>query len=171
MNALSIDDILFRLVNSGFLELAGLQADASIPLPESLVNEITGIALRGSRAIADCRLSIHNENRVAVSLRTQLWPWPLHLRLRLERSVDLTDAPKIRAKLENHVLLGKIGAVLKALPEGISLKNNQVVIDVQTVLTAPEQRRLLKLVKSMEIHTEEAKVILDVKVEVEENAR
>jgi hypothetical protein len=170
MNAISIDDILFRLVNSGFIELAGLRADASIPVPESLVNEITQVALQGNRTISDCRLSIHDENRVMVYLRTPLWPWPLHLRLRLERSVDLTGSPKIKATLENHLLLGKMGAALKALPEGISLQHDQVVVDVQTVLTAPEQRRLLKLIKSMQIHTEEAKVILHVKLEVEENS-
>jgi len=162
-----MDEIFFRLVNSGFLELAGLRVHASIPVPEHIVNEIIQAALRGNRKINECRVSIDEQNRVNVHLRTSLWPWPLHLKLRLEKSVDFTRSPTIRASLENHVLLGKLGALSRTLPSGIRIEGDQVVVDVRAFLSAPEQIRILNLVKSAEIKTQEAKLILDVKIEVE----
>ena len=81
--------------------------------------------------------------------------------------MELGGSPKIRAFLENNVLLGKLGSLFKALPEGISLYENQIVVDVGSFLPGPEQQRMLDLVKSVEIRTEEAKIIFDVKAEVD----
>ena len=159
-----LDKILLRLVENNFSELAGLTVDASIPLPESLVNEIVQSTLRGNQNITSCHLSIRRENRLTVDLRTPKWPWPLNLKLRLFGSVDLSSSPKIRAFLENNVLLGKLGAFFKALPEGITLYNNQVTVDLGPFLPQ-EQVKLLALIKSVAIRTEEKKLILEVEIE------
>ena len=95
-------------------------------------------------------------------------PWPLDLKLKLFRSVDLARSPRIRASLENNLLLGKLGSFFKALPEGIKLYGDQVVVDIGSFLRTPEQRRMLDLIKSAEINTEEGKLILDVKIRVDE---
>ena len=65
-------------------------------------------------------------------------------------------------------MLGSLGSFLNLLPDGIKLYGNQVVIDLGTFVETPEQRRLLELVKAVDIHTEEGKVILGVKVKVDE---
>ncbi|MEW6404816.1 MAG: hypothetical protein AB1649_23715 [Chloroflexota bacterium] len=163
-----MDAIFFRLVNSGFLELDGLRADASVPVPEYLINEMITAVLQGSKDITECQVMVGEENRVTVHLKTPVWPWPLNLKLKLEPSVEFNGSPKIGALLENNLLLGKLGSTFKALPEGISLKGNLVVIDLHAFISAPEQRRLLSLVKSAEIHTKEAKVIFNVKAKVGE---
>ena len=90
------------------------------------------------------------------------------MKLKLFKSVDLARSPRIRASLENNLLLGKLGSFFKALPEGVKLYGNQVVLDIESFLPTPEQRRILDLIKSAEINTEEGKVILDVKVKVDE---
>jgi len=81
--------------------------------------------------------------------------------------VDLASfsSPKLRAWLENNILLGRLGALFNALPEGVKLYGNQAVIDLGSFLN-PDQRRMLSLVKSVAIDTEEDKMILDVKIEV-----
>jgi hypothetical protein len=113
-------------------------------------------------------VSIGGQNRISVKLKTTSWPWPLDLKLRLFRSVDLARSPRIRASLENNLLLGKLGSFFKALPEGVNLYGVQVVLDIESFLSTPEQRKMLELIESAEINTEEGKVILDVKIRVDE---
>ena len=62
-----MDEIIQRLVRDGFSELAGLRLDASIPVPERLVNEVIGKAIQGNRNISYCRVSISHQNRISVN--------------------------------------------------------------------------------------------------------
>ena len=164
-----MDKIFQKLVNNNFSELAGLRVDSSIPVPEHLVNEIIEAALQGNKNINYCRVSISGQNLVSVNLKTPLWPWPLNFKLRLFRSVDFARSPKIRASLESNVLLGKLGSLFNALPAGINVYDGQVAVDIQSFLSTPEQKRMLDLVKSVEVRTEQARVILDVRIKVEDN--
>jgi|GEM_PF-1207965 len=163
----SMDEIFQKLINSNFSDLKGLTVDASIPVPQTMINEIIEVALQGNKNIEYCRVSIGGQNRVSVKLKTTMLPWPLDLKLKLFMSVDLARSPRIRASLENNLLLGKLGSFFKALPEGIKLYGDQVVLDIGSFLRTPEQRRILDLIKSAEINTEAGKVILDLKVKVD----
>ena len=156
-----MDKIFSRLAEDNFSELAGLSVDASIPVPQLLVNEIIQAELERNRNITSCHVNIHRENRVVVYLKTPMWPWPLNLKLRLFNSVELKPSPKIRAFLENNLLLGKLGSLFKGLPNWIALYNDQVAIDLGSFIKL-EQKRLLDLVKSVDIKTEESKIIFDV---------
>jgi len=52
------------------------------------------------------------------------------------------------------------------LPAGIKMHGDQIVVDIGSFRLSPEQRRILALVKDVEINTVEGKVILAVKMEV-----
>ena len=157
-------DVIFkRILDTNFSELPGLTVSASIPVPEHIVNEIIGVAIRENRNISYCRTSISRNNRAAVNLKTPLWPWPLELNLKLENSPDFGTSPKMHARLENKVLLARIGSFLKTLPAGVSIHGERVDVDVRSFLS-PEQLPLLELVKAIDVKTEEGKVILDVKI-------
>ena len=162
-----MDEIFRKLIDSNFSDLAGLTVDASVPVPEQLVNEMIESALRGNKNIRECHVSIHDRNKVSVNLKTPLWLWSINLKMQLEGAVDFTGSPKFRIWLENHVLLGKLGAVFKMLPEGVSVQSNQAIMDIQSFLETPEQRKMLELVKSVQVRTEPGKVILDIKIRVE----
>jgi hypothetical protein len=161
-----MDKIFSRLLENNFSELPGLSVDASIPLPEGLVNEMIQEELQGNKNITSCLVSIQADNRVFVELRTPIWPWPLNLKLKLFGSVELTPSPKIRAFLENNLLLGKLGTFFKGLPNGITLYNDQIALDVGAFLT-PEQKGMLALINSVEIKTEERRIVLNVQANVE----
>ena len=162
-----MDKIFQRVIDNNFSDLAGLTADASIPVPEYIVNEIIEATLRGNKKIKNCRVSINGQNKVSVNLQTPLWLWPINLKLKLERSVDITSSPKIRALLENNVLLGKLGSLFKALPNGVNMQDDQITVDIRSFLDTPEQRKMLDLIKSIEVRTESGKVIFDIKIKVE----
>jgi hypothetical protein len=112
-------------------------------------------------------VSIGRQNKVSINLKTPLWLWSINLKLQLESPVDFTSSPKIRAALENKVLWGKLAKLFNALPSGVNIDGDQVIVDVQSFLHTPEQRKILDLIKSVEVRTEPAKVILDIKIKVE----
>jgi hypothetical protein len=62
------------------------------------------------------------------------------------------------------VLLGKLGSLLRALPSGINIYGDQVSINIESFLPLQEQRKLLGLIKAIEIRTEEGKIFFDIKV-------
>lgn len=159
-----MDKIFSRLFANSFSELPGLLVDATIPVPEDLVNEIIGITLRGNKSITSCKVSIHPDNRLIADVKSPLLPWTLHMQMKLFHSVDFRGSPKLRAFLENNRLLGKLGSVFRALPKGTTLYDDQIAMDVES-FTPPEHKHLLALVKSVDIQTEESKVILKVKLE------
>ncbi len=159
-----MDKIFQRLFANNFSELPGLNVEALIPVPESLVNEIMAVTLRGSKNITSCQMSIHRDNRIVADVRSPLLPWTLHMKMKLFHSADFTGPPKLRAFLENNLLLGKLGSLLRVLPKGVALYSNQVALDIEA-FTPAEHKQLLALVKSVDIQTEEGKVILKVKLE------
>jgi hypothetical protein len=162
----SMDAIFRRLLDDNFSELDGLIAAASIPVPENLINEMIAVTLRGNKNITSCQVSIHAQNRVFVNLKTPLLPLSLNLKLRLDNSIQLGDSPTLTVWLENNLLLGRLGSVLNILPEGIKMHGDQIVMDIGSFLRSPEQKRILALLKDVEIQTVEGKLILAVKIEV-----
>jgi hypothetical protein len=158
-------DVIFnRLLGNNFSELPGLRVDARIPVSERLANEVIEISIRENKNIEYCRLSIGGQNRVVANIKTPLWPWPVGLKLKLFKEVDFSSSPKVRAFLENHLLLGRLGALVKALPEGIVLYKDQVSVDIGSFLQTTEQKRYLRLIKTVEINTEDGMIIFDVKI-------
>jgi hypothetical protein len=163
-----MDKIFQKMIHNNFSDLKGTTVDATIPVPQYLINELIAEVLKGNKNVASVQVSIHKQNRISSDVKTNVLPWPLNLKLKLDTSVDLAShsSPKIRAWMENNRLLGSLGSLFNALPEGIKLYGDQVVIDLGAFLSTPEQKRLLSLVKSVGIRTEEGKIILDAKIEV-----
>ena len=163
-----MDKIFQKIIDNNFSELKGTTVDATVPVPEYLINEIIEVALRGNKSIESCRISIHGQNQVSANVKTTLLPWSLNLKLKLDSSVDFASfsSPKIRAWLENNRLLGKLGSFFNALPEGVKLYGEQLVLDIGSFPQTPEQKRMLNLVKSVGISTAKGILILDVKIEV-----
>jgi len=164
-----MDKIFQKIIDNSFADFKGAIVNATVPVSEYLINEIIQAALQGNRNITSCQVAIHGQNRVSANLKTTLLPWSLNLKMKLDDSIDFASfsSPKIRAWLENNRLLGRLGSFFNALPDGVKLYGNQVVIDIATFLQTAEEKRMLDLVKSVRIDTEEGKVILEIKVEVE----
>ena len=163
----AVNEIFQRIIANNFSDLGGLAIDASIPVPQELINELIEVALDGNQNIEYCRVSIGEQNRISINVKTTRWPWPVNLKVWVFQSVDLEPAPKIRVLLENNAILGKLGAFLKALPEGVKLYGEQIVIDVRSFLQAEQHRKFLAMVKSMEIQTEKSKLIFDVQIRID----
>lgn len=167
-----MEAIFQKVIDNDFSDVAGLKADASLPMSESLINEVIAVALQRDKTIESCRVSIHEQNQVSVRLKTSGLPWALHLKLKLDTSVDFASfsSPKMRAWLENNRMLGSLAAFFHALPEWIKLYGDQVVVDLGFFLHTLAQKRLLSLIKAVEIRTETGKAIFDVKIRIDPEA-
>ena len=165
-----MDKIFQKIIRNNFSDLKGATVDATVPVPQYLINELMAEMLKGNKNISSIRTSVHPQNQVSLDIKTTLLPWSLNLKLKLDKEVDFASysSPKIRAWMENNRLLGSLGSLFNALPEGIKLYGNQVVIDLGAFLRTPEHRKLLGLVKSVGIRSEEGRVILDARIEVNE---
>ena len=165
-----MDKLFQKVIQNNFSDLKGTTVDATVPVPQSLINELLAETLKGNKNVSALQASIHPQNRVSLDVKTTLLPWPLNLKLKLDKSVDFASysSPKIRAWMENNRLLGNLGSLFNALPEGIKLYGDQLVIDLGVFLRETEHRKLLDLVKSVAIRTEEGRIILDARIEVNE---
>jgi hypothetical protein len=163
-----MDKLFQRIIDNNFSDLPGTQVDAVVPVPQSLVNELIRVALLGNSTIKSCDITIHAQNNIYESVKTTLLPWSLNLKLKLDNSVDFASysSPKVRAWLENNILLGRLGAFFNALPDGIKLYGNQVVLDIGAFLQDTRQKQNRALVKDVTIQTEEGKLILTVRAQV-----
>src|SRR5688572_27638478 len=113
-----MDKIFQKIIRNNFSDLKGTTVDASVPVPQSLINELIAEVLKGNKSIASVQASIHAQNKVSFDVKTNLLPWPLNLKLKVDKSVDFASysSPKIRAWLENNRLFGSLGSFLNALP-------------------------------------------------------
>ena len=162
-----VNKILQKIIENDFAELDGLAVDASIPVPQEMINEIIAAALQGNQNIEYCRVNIGEQNRMSITVKMTRWPWPVNLKVWVFKSVDITPAPKIRVLLENNVILGKLSSFFKALPEGVKLYGEQIVIDVRPFLKTEQQKKFLAMLKFMEIQTEKGELIFDVQIRID----
>lgn len=165
-----MEEVFQKIIARDFSDLTGLTANASIPVSGSLINEMITVALAGDNTIESCQVSIHEQNRVFLRLKTSLLPWPLNLKLKLDNAVDFASfsSPKVRAWLENNRALGSLASFFHALPEWLKLYGDQVVVDLGFFLRTPEQKKVLDLIESIGIRTEIDKAIFDVKIRIDE---
>ncbi len=62
-----MDKIFQKIIDNNFSDLKGTTVEATVPVPEYLINEIIEAALRGNKNVAFCRVSIHGQNQVSAN--------------------------------------------------------------------------------------------------------
>lgn len=160
-----MDKLFQRLIDGDLSDLNGLTMDATITVTELLANEIVILALEGNPQVEYCHVQIHPANKITLDVKSQRWPWPFSIKLKLFGSVDLTHSPTIRAFLENNVFLGKLGSLFKMLPDGIRFYEDQIAVDIGAFLNSREQNMLLDLIKTAEIRTEDGRILIAITIQ------
>ena len=77
----AMDKFFQKIIQNNFSDLKGTTVDASVPVPQSLVNELLAETLKGNKNVSALQASIHPQNRVSLDVKTTLLPWTLNLQL------------------------------------------------------------------------------------------
>jgi len=158
--------ILERLRDSRLAEVKGARASLSIPVPESLLNELIAAALPASGPIRDLHVRPQAGNRLAVRGRASRLDFlpPVTISLQIEQQPQLPDTPLVVRILSLPGLLSVAGSLLSpsSLPPGIRLERERVLVDVRQLLERKGFGEVVPLIERLNVNSEEGRLLIDV---------
>jgi hypothetical protein len=150
----------------GFPDLAGSQGEFSFRVSKGLLNELVAHALRRSTAIRELHLKPRDGNqiRVRVTLAKPSFLPPISVEVAIERQATLPDDPVLVLGLSGVGGLlrfaGPAAGFLSAVPPGIRLKGEQVLVDIPAALEGQGLAWILNFVEGIRVTTEKEWLIV-----------
>jgi hypothetical protein len=150
----------------GFAGLAGSELGATIRLSDPLLNQLIAAFLPADGPLRSVTVRSHAGNRMDVSLaiaRLSFLP-PIPVTLAVERQPAFPDDPVLVFRVAGlaggmmHVagpLVGRVGA----LPPGVRLEGERLLVDLRVVAQQAGQAALLSSVQQLAVATEEGRVV------------
>ena len=170
----NVSELLTSLQSSGFRDIAGSRASARIPVSRSLVNRLVAQALQGTSApLREVDVRPHAGDQFDLVL-TLSWPFvpPLKVAVTVAQQPAFPASPVLVFRWS---LLGALGALasrviasLDRLPAGIRLDGDRLLIDLPVVAARGPAATLLPYVKTLQLHTIDERIVLDVELEIPE---
>lgn len=153
-------DALFRRwgINPG--DIAGTSLAGEIPIGEALINRLIAKRLERHAHIASVVVTMRDgdEALVRVEPRARLIP-TVPIVVRIDRQPDLPRDPTLRLRWSIPaagplaLVAGTIAGYLNALPEGIQVDRDVMVVDLRVPLRARGLEEVLEVVRRAAIHT------------------
>lgn len=168
----SVSELFAQLQSSGFRDIAGARVSARIPVSSSLLDRLVAQALQGSTApvrAIDVRPKADDQFELMITLA---WPFvpPLKAAFVVERQPQFPGAPVLVLRWS---LLGAVGALASrvinafdTLPPGVRLEPDRVLLDIAVLAGRGSAASVLPYVRSLELHTTDDHVVLDVELGV-----
>ena len=161
-------DILERLRASRFAEVKGARASLSIPVPESLLNELIAAALPPGGPLRDLQVRPQAGNRLAVRGRASRLDFlpPMTISVQIEQQPQLPDTPLVVRILSLPGLLSMAGSLLSpgSLPPGIRLDRERVLVDVRQLLEKKGLGEIVPFIERLQVSSEEGRLLVDVDI-------
>jgi hypothetical protein len=148
-------------------DISGASLAGEIPIGEALINRLIAKRLERHTHIASVVVTIRDgdEALVRVEPRARLIP-SVPIVVRIDRQPDLPRDPTLRLRWSIPaagplaLVAGTIAGYLKALPEGIQVDGDVVVVDLRVLLRARGLEEVLELVRRAAIHTRPGALIV-----------
>ena len=151
----------------GFPDLAGSEGQGAIRVSERLLNTILAGQLSGSASIRELRVSPRVGNRfgVRIVLAKSFIP-PISLDVLIDKQPSLPGDPVLGFTLSGMGGLlrfaGPVAGFLKALPPGVRMEGDRVLVDIRAVLARQGLTTLLDYIKDIAVGTEEGRLVVAV---------
>jgi hypothetical protein len=155
-------------------ELAGARASARIPVSRALLNRTVADALAGRKSpvrAIDLRPRDGDRFDAVVTVTWPLVP-PLTVAFTIERQPDFPASPVVVLRWS---FLGGVGALASRflssfdrLPDGVTLEQDRVLLDVRRLAARSPAAPWLGYVKALELHTLEQRFVIDVELAIPE---
>ena len=160
--------VLERLRASGFRDLAGARLTATIPVSESLLNDIVHAALPRGGAVRAVTVQPQDQNRHAVRVklsRPDFLP-PLSATLAIERQPELPRAPQIVCRVLGLpgllTLAGPFLSIGTLLPPGVRLDGDLLTVDLAAMLAQQGAGDLLAHLERVQLRSDRGRLVLQV---------
>ena len=153
-------DELFQRWGVNPEDIAGTWLAGEIPIGEALVNRMIARLIERHAHIASVLVTVRDgdEALVRVEPRVRLMP-SVSVVVRIERQPDLPRDPTLRLRWSIPAagplapFAGAIVGYLKAMPDGIQIERDVIVVDLRRLLRARGLEDVLALVRRAAIHT------------------
>jgi hypothetical protein len=151
---------------AGFPGLAGSEVHATIKLSTPLLNEaIAGLIASVTSPIRELTVEPHSGNRIDVRVDPAKAFIPtVNLTLVVDRQPQLPADPTLILRVTSGAAMLRFAAPvvsgLGALPAGIRLDGERILVDVRALLQAQGQARLLDLAREIEVVTMDGAVVV-----------
>jgi hypothetical protein len=164
--------LLARLQASGFADLAGSEARATIRIAAPLLNDAVAAFAASAPAVRDVTIRPRAANHIDVQLklaRPAFLP-SLNLTLQIERQPQLPDNPELALRFSGAGgmmrLAGPAISSFGTLPQGVRLDGDHVFIDLGTVLRQHGHGEFLEYVEQLQVMSEEGGLVLIVQLRI-----
>ena len=162
-------ELLHQQRASGYADVAGAHASATIPLSDRLVTAFVQEQLPPSVPVRELEIRAHARNRFSVRVRLTrpaLMP-PISLNLSIEEQPQLPHKPFIVLRMASggglFSLAGSALRFLNLLPPGIHLDGDRIDVDLRALLEQRGMGEVLEFVEHLEILAEEGRFVLSVR--------
>ena len=162
-------DLLRQQHASGFPDVAGAHASATIPLSDRLVTILANERLPPTAPVRALELRAHDGNRFTVRVRLSrpaLMP-PISVSLFIEQQPQLPESPFLILRLSSSgglmSLAGSAMRFLNVLPPGVSFERDHIIVNLRTLLHERGLGEVLGYVGHLEVMAEEGRFVIDVR--------
>jgi hypothetical protein len=161
-------DILLRQHAEGFPGFTGAHLAAFIPISASVLNELIARTLSSSAPVSDLEIEPEAGNTIRVHLRIARAPLipPITVTLLIERQPELPDSPLLVLRLASSgltVLARAASHFFDALPPGMRMENDLIVVDIAELLRQRGAGEWLHYLKALEITTAPGALLVSVR--------
>lgn len=158
--------LLSRLQASGFADLSGSEARATIRIAAGLLNEAVATFAGSIPAVRDVTVRPRAANHIDVNLklaRPAFLP-SLSLTVLIERQPQLPDNPELALRLSGAGgmmrLAGPAISSFGALPPGVRLEGDYLFLNLETLLRKHGHSELLTYVEQLQVLSEEGGLVV-----------
>lgn len=160
-----------RQRDRGFADLTGAQAVVSLPVSDRLLNEILTETLPSSAPVRDVQLTSRPGNRIGVRFKIGAAAFlpPVNLTLVIERQPDLPRSAVLGLRMEVGGLLSLAGPALRfldALPPGIRVEQDRILVDLAKLLAERGFSEMLEYAEEIQVTTTSGAVVVGVRARV-----
>ena len=156
-----VERIFIEQQSLGFKGLSGSDLSGTIRLSDALLNTGIAVALPPDGIVRSVIVRSHENNRLdaKVTLARPSFLPPLTVQLAIDRQPELPDSPLLVLRLA-----GGAGSLLRltnsfvrraaALPPGLSIDGDRILVDIRAVLQDRGQGPLLEFAQQISVTTE-----------------
>ena len=164
--------LLSRLHGTRFADLSGSEAYTVIRIGERLLNEASARFLASSTVVRTVTIHPRASNQIELQLKLAKPAFlpPFNVTLHIDQQPRLPDHPQLVLRMMGAAgLLRLAGPAIEssgALPPGVHIEADRVVVDVGRLLQMHGRSDVLEYAEQLHVSTEEGRLVVAVQLRV-----